>query len=80
MSQPRRASRRCSRLIHRRFKQQFDRIMRGAPPLVLFRVMAGNARAWEKFRAGSLLDRGPLIVAGARDRHRPHLRADRMRV
>ncbi|WJR79427.1 carboxymuconolactone decarboxylase family protein [Bradyrhizobium sp. NP1] len=39
---------------------QFDRIMRGAPPLMLFRVMAGHARAWEKFRAGSLLDRGPL--------------------
>ncbi|KRQ92577.1 carboxymuconolactone decarboxylase family protein [Bradyrhizobium valentinum] len=45
--------------------EQFDRIMRGAPPLVLFRVMAGNARAWEKFRAGSLLDRGPL---GLRER------------
>jgi len=41
---------------------QFDRIMRGAPPLVLFRVMAGNARAWEKFRAGGLLDRGPLSL------------------
>jgi alkylhydroperoxidase family enzyme len=41
---------------------QFDRIMRGAPPLVLFRVMAGHARAWEKFRAGSLLDRGPLSL------------------
>jgi alkylhydroperoxidase family enzyme len=41
---------------------QFDRIMRGAPPLTLFRVMAGNARAWEKFRAGSLLDRGPLTL------------------
>ena len=40
----------------------FDRIMRGAPPLVLFRVMAGNARAWEKFRAGSLHDRGPLSL------------------
>jgi alkylhydroperoxidase family enzyme len=39
---------------------QFDRIMRGAPPLMLFRVMASNPRAWEKFRAGSLLDRGPL--------------------
>ena len=39
---------------------QFDRIMRGAPPLALFRVMAGHGRAWEKFRAGSLLDRGPL--------------------
>src|SRR3954447_6760275 len=41
---------------------QFERIMRGAPPLVLFRVMAGNARAWEKFRAGGLLDRGPLSL------------------
>src|SRR3954447_24287879 len=43
-------------------QQQFDRIMRGAPPLVLFRVMAGHSRAWEKFRAGSLLDRGPLSL------------------
>ena len=41
---------------------QFDRIMRGAPPLMLFRVVASNARAWEKFRAGSLLDRGPLTL------------------
>ena len=39
---------------------QFDRIMRGAPPLVLFRVMAGHTRAWDKFRAGGLLDPGPL--------------------
>src|SRR6476660_10109426 len=43
-------------------QQQFDRIMRGAPPLVLFRVMAGNARAGEQFRAGILLDRGPLSL------------------
>jgi alkylhydroperoxidase family enzyme len=41
---------------------QFDRVMRGAPPLTLFRVIAGNARAWEKFRAASLLDRGPLSL------------------
>jgi alkylhydroperoxidase family enzyme len=41
---------------------QFDAIMRGAPPLTLFRVVAGNARAWEKFRAGGLLDRGPLSL------------------
>jgi alkylhydroperoxidase family enzyme len=41
---------------------QFDRIMRGAPPLLLFRVMASNARGWEKFRAGSLLDPGPLSL------------------
>jgi alkylhydroperoxidase family enzyme len=43
-------------------KEQFDRIMRGAEPLLLFRVMAGHPRAWEKFRAGSLLDRGPLTL------------------
>ena len=61
-------------------QQQFDRIMRGAPPLLLFRTIAGQPRAWEKFRAGSLLDRGPLSLARARDRHRPHLRADRMRI
>lgn len=42
--------------------EQFDRIMRGAPPLVLFRVVAGQPRAWDKFRAGSLLDRGPLSL------------------
>ena len=42
--------------------EQFDRIMKGAPPLVLFRTVAGSARAWEKFRAGSLLDRGPLSL------------------
>jgi alkylhydroperoxidase family enzyme len=43
-------------------QQQFDRIMQGAPPLVLFRTIATSARAWEKFRAGSLLDRGPLSL------------------
>jgi alkylhydroperoxidase family enzyme len=36
--------------------------MRGAPPLMLFRVMASHPRAWEKFRAGSLLNRGPLSL------------------
>ncbi|MEY9880138.1 hypothetical protein ABIA43_001672 [Bradyrhizobium sp. USDA 328] len=41
---------------------QLDRIMRGAPPLVLFRVMAGHSRAWDKFRAGGLLDPGPLSL------------------
>jgi alkylhydroperoxidase family enzyme len=41
---------------------QFDRIMRGAPPLMLFRVVASNARAWEKFRTASLLDGGPLTL------------------
>lgn len=43
-------------------QEQFDRIMRGAPPLMLFRVMAGHTRAWEKFRAGGLLDHGPLSL------------------
>ncbi len=41
---------------------QFDRIMHGAPPLMLFRVVAGSTRAWEKFRAGGLLDKGPLSL------------------
>ena len=40
----------------------FDAIMRGAPPLTLFRVMATNERAWQKFRAGSLLDKGALTL------------------
>jgi alkylhydroperoxidase family enzyme len=43
-------------------QEQFDRVMRGAPPLMLFRVVASNVRAWEKFRGGSLLDRGPLSL------------------
>jgi alkylhydroperoxidase family enzyme len=43
-------------------QEQFDRIMRGAPPLVLFRVMAGYERQWGKFRAAGLLDRGPLSL------------------
>jgi alkylhydroperoxidase family enzyme len=43
-------------------QSQFDAIMRGAPPLMLFRVIAGNPRAWDKFRAGGLLDPGPLSL------------------
>lgn len=41
---------------------QFDAIMRGAPPLMLFRVLAAHPRAWSKFRNASLLDRGPLSL------------------
>lgn len=41
---------------------QFDLVMQGAPPLVLFRTLAVGERAWRKFRAGSLLDRGPLSL------------------
>ena len=32
----------------------------GMAPLQLFRAVARSRRAWEKFSAGSLLDRGPL--------------------
>jgi alkylhydroperoxidase family enzyme len=42
---------------------QFDRIMPpGASPLMLFRTLAKHERAWQRFRAGSLLDRGPLSL------------------
>ena len=41
---------------------QFDAIMRGAPPLMLFRVLAAHPRAWSKFRNAGLLDRGPLSL------------------
>lgn len=37
-------------------QSDFHRIMRGKAPLLLFRVLAGNLRAWEKFRNGALLD------------------------
>jgi alkylhydroperoxidase family enzyme len=43
-------------------QQRFDRIMRGAPPILLFRVVASQGRAWEKFSGGGLLDRGPLTL------------------
>ena len=44
-------------------QQQFDRIMPpGQPPLWLFRTVATSERAWRKFTAGSLLDRGPLSL------------------
>jgi alkylhydroperoxidase family enzyme len=43
-------------------QERFDRIMRGAPPILLFRVVASQARAWEKFSGGGLLDRGPLTL------------------
>lgn len=41
---------------------QFDAVMRGAPPLVLFRVLARSPRTWARFRGGSLLDKGPLSL------------------
>lgn len=42
---------------------QFDAIMpRGTAPLLLFRTLARHERAWKKFRAGALLDGGPLSL------------------
>ncbi|WP_158266444.1 carboxymuconolactone decarboxylase family protein [Allosphingosinicella deserti] len=34
----------------------------GVPPLALFRSIATSERAWTKFSAGSLLDKGPLSL------------------
>jgi alkylhydroperoxidase family enzyme len=35
----------------------------GAPPLRLFRAIGTSRRAWDKFAAGSLLDKGPLPLS-----------------
>ncbi|MBP7705159.1 MAG: carboxymuconolactone decarboxylase family protein [Caulobacter sp.] len=43
-------------------QSDFDAIMRGADPLVLFRTIAISPRHWKRFRAASLLDRGPLSL------------------
>jgi hypothetical protein len=41
----------------------FDKIMpRGVPPLRLFTTLARVPRVYDRFRAGSLLDRGPLSL------------------
>jgi alkylhydroperoxidase family enzyme len=41
----------------------FDRIMPpGVPPLTLFTTLARVPRIYDRFRAGSLLDRGPLSL------------------
>src|SRR6267143_525907 len=41
----------------------FDRIMPpGVPPLLLFTTLARVPRIYERFRAGSLLDRGPVSM------------------
>jgi alkylhydroperoxidase family enzyme len=34
----------------------------GVPPLMLFRTLARVLRIWDRFRAGSLLDRGPVSL------------------
>jgi len=41
----------------------FDRIMpAGVPPLALFTTLATVPRVYDRFRAGSLLDRGPITL------------------
>ncbi len=41
----------------------FDAIMPpGVPPLLLFTTLARVPRVWDRFRAGSLLDRGPVSL------------------
>src|SRR5260370_40435429 len=41
----------------------FDRIMPpGVPPLLLFTTLARVPRIYDRFRAGSLLDRGPVSM------------------
>jgi alkylhydroperoxidase family enzyme len=41
----------------------FDRIMpSGVPPLTLFTTLARVPRVYDRFRAGSLLDRGPVSM------------------
>jgi hypothetical protein len=41
----------------------FDKIMpQGAPPLTLFTTLARVPRIYDRFRAGSLLDRGPVSL------------------
>jgi len=41
----------------------FDSLMPpGVPPLALFTTLARVPRIWDRFRAGSLLDRGPVSL------------------
>src|SRR2546430_1247916 len=41
---------------------QFDKLMRGAPPLLLFRTVARNPRVLQRMMDGSLLDRGSISL------------------
>jgi len=40
----------------------FDKIMRGAPPLLLFRTVARNPRVLARMMAGGLLDKGSISL------------------
>lgn len=41
---------------------EFDKLMRGAPPLTLFRIVGRNPRVLSRMMAGGLLDRGSITV------------------
>ena len=41
---------------------EFDKIMRGAPPLLLFRTVARNPRVLQRFLAAGLLDKGSISL------------------
>jgi alkylhydroperoxidase family enzyme len=40
----------------------FDQVMRGAPPLLLFRTVARNPRVLQRMMTGGLLDRGSISL------------------
>src|SRR5689334_16842538 len=48
--------------LDRDIRQAIDAIMRGAPPLLLFLVMARDRRLFFKFFNSGLLDRGHLTI------------------
>src|SRR6266849_33631 len=43
-------------------QREFDKLMRGAPPLLLFRTVAHNPRVLQRMMAGGLLDRGSISL------------------
>ncbi len=43
-------------------QQAFDMVMRGAPPLLLFRTIAHNPRVLARMMAGGLLDKGSISL------------------
>lgn len=43
-------------------QSEFDKIMRGAPPLLLFRTVARSRRVLQRWFAGGLLDRGAISL------------------
>jgi len=40
----------------------FEKLMRGLPPLLLFRTVAKNPRVLQRMMAGGLLDRGSISI------------------